>query len=764
MSEQTLSQQQAAAEVRRRKVRKGTHSCWECRRRKIRCQFGKGDDTVCLPCQTRGSVCRSQEFVDSQPPQVPDRRLAQRLARLEELMAKVVDRVLPEEGSGGQDHGSPALSDETYMTDDGGYGHSDVLGSTPVSEEAPVGMLLSLRTAVKSLQQPFSTLSLPPDNSHRAESTSGRGSGSRQEKVSRALYSLFPSQYDVQGIMKSSGAPYFMVSLFHSYQDIIEGRAESVEGMTVVPPLSSHPTVLAKRLLQLCMGIQQHSPNSHFLHGLQIKTKPYEHMLNIISTVSHQVISNDDIVGTAEGLQCLVLLGLWHCNAGNLRKAWLTFRRGISLGMLMGIDRNGARPLKFVDPSIPESARPSAEALWYRMIQSDRLLSLMLGLPDASPDNSFASDENMARATPAERLSKIHAVLARRIIERNLSQKQTDTFPISKEIDNDLESAARAMGAEWWIIPPLDAQDHAARVTCCAQLMLQIHHFDLRINLHLPYMLRNTNRSSDGEYETADSKTACAVSSREVLKRFVAFRSRFNSAWSCRHVDYSALVASMTLLMSYLGQAPEPRDCMGQQGDDRKLIEIVRERMLHLAVVNQDKLSQESADIIGQLLPILDVAEGVEAVDCDGNTARRLGGGSCLHLNVPYFGTVNIQPSFQINVQHHKEGYQGAGGRNGSIVAGPQQARGLPQGQQQGIPQMGYAAIDPAIHPQGHSHSHPHSVAHSPQPPGYHGLHMQFDQHPQEMGEIPLTAGADDWVFQGIESSYWNLLNSNGTL
>lgn len=42
------------------KVRKGTHSCWECRRRKVKCVFATPTDARCIICQRRDSTCTSQ--------------------------------------------------------------------------------------------------------------------------------------------------------------------------------------------------------------------------------------------------------------------------------------------------------------------------------------------------------------------------------------------------------------------------------------------------------------------------------------------------------------------------------------------------------------------------------------------------------------------------------------------------------------------------------------------------------------------------------
>jgi hypothetical protein len=46
--------------VKQGKVRKGTHSCRECKRRKVRCIFASPSDVLCTMCKRRGSRCTSQ--------------------------------------------------------------------------------------------------------------------------------------------------------------------------------------------------------------------------------------------------------------------------------------------------------------------------------------------------------------------------------------------------------------------------------------------------------------------------------------------------------------------------------------------------------------------------------------------------------------------------------------------------------------------------------------------------------------------------------
>jgi hypothetical protein len=62
MSDRDSRQHEPVA--KRRKVRKGTRSCWECRRRKEKCTFQSSTDTICVCCRRRSVKCVGQEFPD----------------------------------------------------------------------------------------------------------------------------------------------------------------------------------------------------------------------------------------------------------------------------------------------------------------------------------------------------------------------------------------------------------------------------------------------------------------------------------------------------------------------------------------------------------------------------------------------------------------------------------------------------------------------------------------------------------------------------
>ena len=71
---------------KKRKVRKGTQSCWECKRRKSKCSFSNsGTGSVCDSCTRRGTRCIGQEYAED--PASTRQQLGDRLGRVERLLA-----------------------------------------------------------------------------------------------------------------------------------------------------------------------------------------------------------------------------------------------------------------------------------------------------------------------------------------------------------------------------------------------------------------------------------------------------------------------------------------------------------------------------------------------------------------------------------------------------------------------------------------------------------------------------------------------------
>jgi Fungal Zn(2)-Cys(6) binuclear cluster domain len=79
---------------KRRKVRKGTRSCWDCKRRKVKCIFKSANDAVCISCVRRGTACVSQEHPEEESHTEDSRgQLFDRVARVESLLEDLVRKV-----------------------------------------------------------------------------------------------------------------------------------------------------------------------------------------------------------------------------------------------------------------------------------------------------------------------------------------------------------------------------------------------------------------------------------------------------------------------------------------------------------------------------------------------------------------------------------------------------------------------------------------------------------------------------------------------
>lgn len=76
--------------AKRRKIRKGTRNCWECKRRKVRCIFESTSDTSCINCTQRNSACISQEYDENTTQsEKSDEGTEARLRKMEEALARL---------------------------------------------------------------------------------------------------------------------------------------------------------------------------------------------------------------------------------------------------------------------------------------------------------------------------------------------------------------------------------------------------------------------------------------------------------------------------------------------------------------------------------------------------------------------------------------------------------------------------------------------------------------------------------------------------
>ncbi|KAJ9157271.1 Fungal transcriptional regulatory protein, N-terminal [Pleurostoma richardsiae] len=749
MSASTSPRPENGEAASKRKLRKGTRSCWECKRRKIRCFYASSRDPICVSCTRRGTSCISQEFCYDPPTGDEDVNMRGRLLRVETLLEKLIDKVLPE---GLDPLDEPERPTETPMgTERGGFTHP----SSAAAEPTPLpGNYMSIPArpgghwegAAKAPSSSYADTGFDP--SEFPSMLDGK-----YEKICQILYTAFPSQHDTTWLVETGGAYLFLQVVCNPYSTLFSDAALPPEILSTLPPVTSHPTILARKLLQLAICLQRLEPDFDTSH-LDLTDPPLEIRAKFVDLASSLVTTNETLLDSVEGLECLILEGLYLINEGNLRRAWLCFRRAVSLAQFMGFHRANPRAMKLLDLG----TRVSPADTWFRIAYAERYLSLLLGLPSSICSNSFASEESMMDSTATEKMDKVQAVIAARIIERNETASYNE-FATTQAIDYDLQRAAKSVPARWWDPPELRAtMDPPRLLSEVLRAQSQVIHYNLLTIVHLPFMLRN---GLERRYDY--SKITSIYASREVLSRFVPFRGFVRVAYCCRLVDFCAFTASFALLLAHLDSH---RNSFGdvlshQRLTDRALVERAMATMDELNRVSHDALSMKTAAVVRSLLAAeADAAEGAGSysasnVNEDDEAAASASDrpGQSFRLDIPYLGTVRIARETLVRLQAQtlastpsvSGGSSSASARNNALTPGSSTV--APS--MLGVEQSWQAGFVPP-HPQ--QDGPPHDQIVLPL------ISFQNEAH----GGVPhvamptLVAGAEDWAFQGVDATFFD--------
>ncbi|KAF2868787.1 hypothetical protein BDV95DRAFT_499682 [Massariosphaeria phaeospora] len=579
----------------KRQVRRGTHSCWECKRRKTRCIFAKPSEAVCVGCRSRRTKCISQMF-DEDLSAV--RGQADRLERIESLATQIQENV-------------------------NGFNISEYPLLSPLATEP------ALRTELLVTN--------------------------KSNELSRALTAVWPSQQDLEVILSMSvETPKLLHRVVCNPYSLCQcSSSPSPRDMLLQPPsTSSHPVSSARKLLLLGTFMQCLQPCSAIEKaGLNINC--HDIMTRVIDTAITLVTSNDELVQSIEGVECIMIESMYHNKAGNLRRAYLTLRRAITIAQMLHLHRGHIHSSSIAMLEPETRARIHLDSLWFRLIQSDRYLSSMLGLPQAWLGTGFANQKVLECCTPIERMERIDCVATGRILQRNDGDMQD--LAKTQEIDKLLQSASACMPPQWWLIPDLSSSSSGNAFDEVDRLMHQLPHYFLLIQLHLPYLL---NSSDDRKFDY--SKITAVNASRDILTRFVAFRNSQSIGAYCRGVDYLAFIASTVLCLAHIVARPREVDSdrgtifdflAHQRPSDRGLIERTTEYMEEATRTSNDVTASKIASTFRHLLAAMEATATNGAsystipsfggdVGCDGQLSDC---GTVLCISIPHYGSINVE-------------------------------------------------------------------------------------------------------------------------
>ena len=379
--------------------------------------------------------------------------------------------------------------------------------------------------------------------------------------------------------------------------------------------------------------------------------------------------TDDRVANSLDAIECIMIEAMYHNNAGNIRQAWMTHRRAMSGGQMVGLhllSPTDGLP-KVLDAGTRDRIDP--DYMWDRLVITDRYLSLVLGLPQCSDETPLLYSPEDPPYVPLEQLKRMASVAGGLILERNRDCIRDPEK--TQEIDELLQRAEATMPPRWWLPPDIallsGTLDDAAGETL--RLMNQFTHYHLLAQLHLPYLLQPCGEDQDYSY----NKTTAIMASREILLRFVSFRSSDMVTAYCRGIDFLAFIACTVVAVAHIDQHCQRRSpaktragatamssLIHQRQSDRGLLEETFRCMelTHKTSPGGDELARKMALLLGRLLAIeAAAADGASycssmspepgrpeepgmTEEIHGIDQTAISDELCIHI--PYLGTVKI--------------------------------------------------------------------------------------------------------------------------
>ncbi|KAL2039380.1 hypothetical protein N7G274_008048 [Stereocaulon virgatum] len=604
----------------RKRIRKGTHSCTECRRRKKSCIAHAANPNICAECYARGTLCREQEpsRVYMSPPRDSRQSLQQRVTELENTLQSIT-RTLG--------HAESTLQPEQNANKVLKQLRSDILLPTPSTsgltspagglERAPIFSLFN--NAILSRRQDDGNSIVMPTPSTDSASEADPAVATKTERSRQALMALFPTPQRLETILNAAN-PWW-AQWQHLFPEIL-GVGPSVTFKDFIQGAKSSGNLLqlGKALLCLSISLKETPVGNRTVSDMSTAE---ELITRYVTAVDELVLSNDELAGTLDGIECMFIQAQYDTNDGRVRQGWLTYRRAIAFAQLLGLHLSTTRSEQ------SSTIAQRKQSIWRALCAGDRHFSLILGLPygisESLINDAVGSNGGFTQSTDAGKQYVLQlARVAGHIIDRNLASSSNDALILTVKLEGELSDLATSMPSNWWV-REIDEEDILPQM--CTRFVPQFGHHLMRTLLHLPFMLK---AATDPRYSF--NKIATLESAREMIRIYQLFRpvEDFGSH-ICRILDFQVFTAAMILVLNHLGLsqsscASELRDAE----DDRVLVSSVTSILQRASLHAGGKVATQAARALEMLGKAKD--QGFP------------GGQGTWKVAIPYFGTVVFGP------------------------------------------------------------------------------------------------------------------------
>ncbi|KAF2112471.1 hypothetical protein BDV96DRAFT_614309 [Lophiotrema nucula] len=608
----------------RKKMRKGTHSCFECRRRKIRCIYPPDNQNVCSECFARGSRCVDQEHAD--PEVIVDHRknLRERVSRLEALIENLLEEKteksvadtttsssktpnlitrdtfpptpLSSEGSLFQPPRAPASDRGHHVPILSVF--EDALNDAEERMKAQMGPSRKPSSPHAQTEERFTITHKNPDDMMDETSV---GFQAKRDRAKQGLLAMLPPAEKLNQILNSN------TEWWEVWRKKCSGTSNGQSLPQFAARALAENNIGAIGTVILSVGVCADDDNVD----------------KYIDAVDRWVLSDDEYAATLEGMECLILKAKWYADVGQPRRAWIAHRKGLMYAQLMGLHRK-------------RTSSAAHESIWWSLYHGDRFLSLLLGLPygvlDTHCDLTLPEmpGEFMAPLIFMNRIS----ILAGKVIDRNQGIAE-QSFAWALQLDQELEDLYKKLDPRWLEITELLSDPESNAADLRERLMGQMVYHQIRVYLHLPFMLKSQSNS-----RFTYSRTACLNGSRAVLKLYQALRAgQTQPLYECKAVDFIGFTAAVLIMLGLFnfGASAGTMSAKDQETDIR-LIEISIDIFRRASSEKGGKVALQSAEVLEKMLKKLKIDVGQAHADGTEQDCHDL-----TDFVIPYFGTISIR-------------------------------------------------------------------------------------------------------------------------
>lgn len=277
---------------------------------------------------------------------------------------------------------------------------------------------------------------------------------------------------------------------------------------------------------------------------------------------------------------------------------------------------------------------PAHESIWWSIYHGDRFLSLLLGLPYGISDSLCdltVPDLGGEYMHPLAFMTAMSQITGR-VIDRNQGITE-QSFAWALQLDQELEDLWKQLDPAWLDFSNLFADPETNAAELRERIMAQVVYHQIRVYLHLPFMLKSTTNS-----RFTYSRTACLNGSREVLRLYQALRTGSpQPLYECKAVDFIGFTSAVLVQIGLFNFGTvDPLMTPQEIEADVRLVEISIDIFRRASSEKGGKVALQSAEVLEQMMGKFKGSAGKCPEDDHSND-----------FVIPYFGTVSIRKGGQ---------------------------------------------------------------------------------------------------------------------